>query len=115
MDRLSQLQSNHPNNDALMFAYADSLTAANQLEKAAMILLKATRLHPRDVKLCETLAQTYAANHRNDYAYFTEAQCALLQNQPKEAIRLLKLAKQLAQKDKLLSARIEAKLEEIND
>ena len=115
VDRLSPLQNNHLNNDALMLAYADSLAAANQLEKAAMILLKVTRLHPRDVKLCETLAQAYAANHRNDYAYFTEAQGALLQNQPKEAIRLLKLSKQLAQKDKLLLARIEAKLEEIND
>ena len=61
--------------------------------------------------MSNSLAQ--AANHRKDYAYFTEAQCQLLQGRPKEAMRQLKLAKTLATKDHLLQARITAKIEEV--
>ena len=113
VSRLNTLQQNYPDNYAVMFAYADSLSAANQSEQAASHLLKAHRKFPKDLAVCEALARAEAANHHKNYAYFTAAQCALLQGQHKEAKRLLKLAQNLTKNDRYLKARIEAKLEEI--
>jgi predicted Zn-dependent protease len=111
--RLQVLLANYPDNYAILFALADSLTAANQHEQAASVLLKARRQFPKDLALCEALAQAEAQNHRKNYAYFTEAHCYLLQGQVKEAKRLLKLAQTLTGKDPLMKARIDAKLDEI--
>lgn len=111
--QLQVLQASHPDNYALISAIAESYSAANKLPEAASILLKASRTFPRDLPICESLARAEAANRRKGYAYFTEAQCQLLQGQRREAKRLLKLAQTLTGKDLLLKARIEAKLDEI--
>ena len=63
--------------------------------------------------MCQQLARAEAANHHKGYAYFIEAQCNLLQGQKKAAINRLKTAKMLANNDKMLQERIDAKMDEV--
>ena len=111
--RLSELEANYPDNYAAIIRYAQGLIEAEKPDKAASILLKGSRKFNHDLTLCEQLAQAEAANHRKDYAYFTQAQCQLLQGQKKEALRTLKMANTLVKNDHLLKARIDAKIDEI--
>jgi predicted Zn-dependent protease len=111
--RLNELQHNYPNNYAAIMSYAQCLIEANQPALAVGILLKGSRTFQKDLTLCNQLARAEAANHQKDYAYFTEAQCQLLQGRRYDAMRQLKMAKKLVRKDRLLSARIDAKIDEI--
>ena len=115
IEQLETLKTNYPDNYAVLFALADTYSAANKKEKAASLLLKTSRLFPNDLPICEALAQAEADNHRKNYAYFTEAQCHLLQGQSKEALRFLKLAQELSKKDEYLKARIIAKIDDIKN
>ncbi|MCH9756494.1 MAG: M48 family metalloprotease [Gammaproteobacteria bacterium] len=111
--RLQALLKNYPENYALTMALATTYSAANKPADASHILLQAHRALPRDLPVCYALARAASDNHDKAYAYFTFAECHLLQGNPKEARRLFKLAKNLSLKDKFLQARIEAKLDEI--
>ncbi|CDZ78577.1 TPR repeat-containing protein YfgC precursor [Legionella massiliensis] len=113
LKRLSSLQANYPENYAALMAYAQGLLAAGKAEQAASILLKGSRQYKQDLVLCEELAQAQAAAHRKSYAYFTEAQCQLLQGRKRDAVRQLKLAKTLAKNDNYLQARINAMIDDI--
>jgi predicted Zn-dependent protease len=111
--RLRELQANYPENYAALISYAQILLDADQAEEAAKILLQGSREFKQDIALCQQLARAQAASHHKDYAYFTEAQCELLQGRKKEALRRLKTAQQLSTKDHLLKERITAKIDEI--
>ncbi len=111
--RLRDLQENYPDNYAALISYAQILIDANQPGQAASILLQGTRKFKHDLPMCEQLARAEAANHRKDYAYFTEAQCQLLQGRKREALQRLNTAKLLAKKDHLLQERIRAKIDEV--
>ncbi|MCX7117663.1 MAG: M48 family metalloprotease [Legionellales bacterium] len=113
--RLEELSKNYPDNYAALVVYAQSLIEANEPGKATHILLKASRQFRSDLIICEQLARAQATNHQKDYAYFTEAQCQLLQGRTRDAMRQLKLAKTLIKNDHLLKARIDAKVEEITE
>ena len=113
ISRMTELQNNYPDNYAVLMAYAQSLLAANQIEKATSILLKGTRQYKNDLPLCRELARAQAEMHHKEYAYFTQAQCLLLEGQARAAVAQLKVAKNLAKKDPYLTARITAKIEEI--
>lgn len=114
IQRLYTLQENYPDNYAAVVSYAQSLLAGSQTQLAASTLLKASRQFKNDLPICQQLARAQAAANRKDYAYFTEAQCELLQGHQKEALRRLKLAQTLVTQDHFLKARIKAKIEEIN-
>lgn len=111
--RLQELQANHPENYAAAVEYGQLLMAANQPEKAASVLLKASRQFKNDLVICEQLAQAQANSAQKGYAYFTLAQCYLLQGQARDAIRKLQIAKTLVGRDDMLKARIDAKIDEI--
>lgn len=111
--RLADLQANYPENYAALMAYAQGLLAAGKSEQAASVLLKGSRIFKQDLPLCEALARAQSAAKRKDYAYFTEAQCQLLQGRNRDAMRQLKQAKLLAKNDKYLQARITAMMDEI--
>lgn len=113
VNRLHELQENYPDNYAAIYSYAQILVDAGQADKAAAILLQGTRQFKHDLPMCEQLAHAQAASHHKDYAYFTEAQCKLLQGRQKEALQRLKTAKLLAKKDGLLQERIQAKMDEV--
>ena len=111
--RLAELVANYPENYAAIINYAQSLSDSKKTSQAASILLKGSRLFKSDLIMCEQLARAQAADHHNDYAYFTKSQCALLQGLTREAMRELKTAKSLVKNDRFLSARIDAKIDEI--
>ncbi len=111
--RLAELLSNHPDNYAATVEYAQALMAGNKSEQAASALLKASRVFKYDLPICQQLARAQAASHHKDYAYFTLAQCHLLQGEHRAAMSKLKIAKTLATKDPDLTARINAKIDEI--
>ncbi|QMT59885.1 MULTISPECIES: M48 family metalloprotease [unclassified Legionella] len=113
LSRLEEIQKNYPDNYAALMAYAQGLLAANQNEKATSILLKGSRKYKHDLPLCRELARAQAQSHQKDYAYFTQAQCLLLEGQKRAAVAQLKVAQSLAKKDPYLSARISAKIDEI--
>lgn len=113
ISRLEELESNYPDNYAAIVSYAQSLTEGNKPALSAMVLLKGSRRFKSDLIICSELARAEAANHRKDYAYFTEAQCQLLQGRRHDAMRKLKMAKKLVKNDHLLLARIDAKMDEI--
>ena len=111
--RLAEIQNNYPDNYAALMAYAQGLMAANQAEKATIILLKGSRQYKQDLPLCRELARAQAQSHRKSYAYFTQSQCLLLEGQNRASIAQLKVAKNLARNDPYLLARISAKIDEI--
>lgn len=113
LSRLHDLQNNYPDNYAALMAYAQGLTAANQSEKATSMLLKGSRQYPQDLILCRELARAQAKSHKKSYAYFTQAQCLMLEGQKRAAMAQLKVAEKLAKNDAYLSARITAKIDEI--
>ena len=82
-------------------------------QEASIVLLKALRVFKNDLLLCEKLAHAQALSHKPAEAYFTKAQCYILEAMPLEALRQLKLARSMSQDNGLLKARIEAKLNEI--
>lgn len=113
INRLQNLQTNNPENYAVLMAQAQGLLAAGKAERAASILLKGSRIFKKDLMLCEELARAQAAANHKDYAYFTQAQCQLLQGRSRDAMRQLKLAKTLSKKDHYLQARIDAMIDEV--
>ncbi|MCE0723291.1 MULTISPECIES: M48 family metalloprotease [Legionella] len=113
LSRLEEIQKNYPDNYAALMAYAQGLLAANQHEKATSILLKGSRKYKQDLVLCRELARAQAQSHQKGYAYFTQAQCLLLEGQKRAAVAQLKVARSLAKNDSYLLARISAKIDEI--
>lgn len=111
--RAQDVQNNYPNNYAALMAHAQILLTANQTAKATNVLLKGFRQHKNDLPLCRALARSQALSHQKSYAYFTQAQCLLLEGQVKAAVAQLKVAQKLAKNDPYLSARIEARVAEI--
>ena len=111
--RLSGLLNNYPDNYAALMAYSQGLLAANQAEKATSVLLKGSRVYPHDLPLCRALARAQAEAHQKSYAYFTQAQCLLLEGQKRTAIAHLKVALDLAKHDEYLKSRIIARIDEI--
>ncbi|MGL6036751.1 MAG: M48 family metalloprotease [Legionella sp.] len=113
LSRLENLQKNYPDNYAVLMAHAQGYLAANKADKATSILLKGSRQYTRDLPLCRQLARAQAESHQKSYAYFTQAQCLLLEGEARGALAQLAVAQNLAKKDAYLSARITAKIDEI--
>lgn len=113
VNRMSELQTNYPENYAALVSYGQTLLAAGKAEQAASIFLKGSRQYKNDLPLCEQLAQAQSEAKRKDYAYFTQGQCELLQGRLHSAMNQFKLAKTYAKTDKYLQARIDAKIDEI--
>jgi predicted Zn-dependent protease len=113
IDSLNSFHTLNPKHYATSIALAQAYIDANQFQKAVSLLTKMFRHMPRDLTVCTKLAEAEAKNHRQAYAYFTQAQCEHLRGEDRLAIRRLKMAKALVKGDGYLKARIEAKLEEI--
>lgn len=113
LKRLQELQQNYPDNYAALMAYGEGLAAANHADRAAAVLLKASRLFPKDLALCRELARAQSNAGMKGYAYFTQSQCLLLEGRRRDAVAQLKTAKAVSGRDTYLQARIGAKIDEI--
>lgn len=111
--QLGTLQRQSPDNYALLREYSATLLQANKPDQAVSILLKGRQHFKRDLPLCNQLAEAEAAAHHTGYAYFTLAECHVLQGENRDAIRKLKTAKKLWPNDRILQAKIDAKIDEI--
>lgn len=111
--QLGSLQHNAPENYALLREYTDTLLQANKPDKAVTILLRGRQQFKRDLPLCNQLAAAEAAAHHTGYAYFTLAECHLLQGERRYAMQKLKTAKKLWPNDRILQSKIAAKMDEI--
>ena len=110
---INELRNNYPTNYAIIFTQAQVFLSNNQVDKAADILLKASRIFKTDLPICFALARAESLRHRQAYAYFTLAQCHELQGEHREAVRKLKLAQTMTKNDPMLKMRIQAKIDEI--
>ncbi|MBN9230145.1 MAG: M48 family metalloprotease [Legionella sp.] len=113
--RMKELEKNYPQNYAVLMSNAQILLAASEYEQASRTLLKGSRIYKSDLPLCRDLARAQAKTGKKAFAYFTQAQCLMLEGQKRAAVAQLKVARTLAQKDDYLLARISAKLEEITN
>ncbi|MBA4697582.1 MAG: M48 family metallopeptidase [Legionella sp.] len=113
LQQLATLKADYPENYAVTVIYGQSLMAAGKPAEASMVLLKGTRQFKNDLPLCSLLARAQADAGRKSYAYFTLAQCQLLQGKKQAAMQQLQEAKKLAKKDAYLQARISATLDEL--
>lgn len=113
LSRLEEMRNNYPDHYAVLMAYSQALLAANLNEKATSLLLKGSRQYKHDLPLCKELARAQSKSNQKAYAYFTQAQCLLLEGQKRAAVAQLKVARSMSKNDDYLQARISAKIEEI--
>jgi predicted Zn-dependent protease len=113
VSQLASLQQHSPDNYALLREYSYTLLQANKPDQAVSVLLKGRQQFKHDLSLCNQLAQAEADAHHTGYAYFTLAECHMLQGESRDAIQKLKTAKKLWPNDHILQAKIAAKIDEI--
>lgn len=113
LKRLNELYLNYPENYAALRAYAEGLLQTNNVTKASDVLLKGSRKFKNDLPICEQLARAQSESNQKSYAYFTEAKCQVLQGRYRDAVRKLRVVKNLAKQDPYLLARSKAMIEEI--
>lgn len=113
VNRLGELHRNFPDNYAILVEYGDALMSVKNAPKATSVLLKGRRQFKNDIPLCNKLARAQAANKNKSYAYFTLAECHILQGERQDALTKLKIAKSMNKNDQYLSERIDARMEEI--
>lgn len=113
VDILAEMHKNHPDNYAILAEYGDALMNNKNPVKATSIYLKGHRQFRHDIPICNKLARAQAMSNEKGYAYFTLAECHILQGENQDAVRKLKLAKTFVKNDKYLLARIDAKLDEL--
>lgn len=111
--RLKEAYTVNPKNYAIILNYAQSLLASNKNEEAMFLLIKGRRIYKKDLILCKQLALAESAAKKTGHAYFTQAECELLEGHAKKALSQLKIAEKLMPKDNIMQERIKAKIEEI--
>ncbi len=115
MRYLREVYQKYPNNYAAIRAYAQGLLSSNQASEAVMPLIKGFRLYKKDLPMCESLAIAQAQSGKKAYAYFTQAQCQMLQGRNHDALHQLTVAKKIAKNDTYLCARADALMQDIKN
>lgn len=110
---LEGLFHDYPDNYAILMFYTKQLVQSGKNKQALPILIKASRKYKNSLPLCNMLAQTESNVGHKSMAYFTSAQCMLLEGRHRAAVQQLKVAKNYAKNDKYMKARISAKIDEI--
>lgn len=109
LNRLNDMYQNYPDNYAAIIAYANLLVSAKQFKPAINLLSQSKMRFPNDVNLCNKLSRAYADNKQKGQAYFSHAQCLLLQGEKYAALNQLTLAAKYSRNNKLLMLQIKAK------
>lgn len=113
MTLLENLFEDYPDNYAIIAAYAKQLMLHNLPNQATSVLVSGQRLFPQDIALCYLLARSENQSKRLSYAYFTQAQCFLLEGRHRDAYFQLKQAQKFNKKDHYIQLRIKALMEDI--
>jgi predicted Zn-dependent protease len=105
-----------PDNTAVINQYSEFLNnQENNPQKALALLTKAHRKMKQDLGICLKLARVQAKLHKTAEAYFTEADCQLIQGERRKALDLLRTAKRYASGNHYMQQRIDAKIDEVKD
>ncbi len=110
---LETLYENYPDNYAILAAYAKQLMLHNQPHRATAVLITGQRLFPHDIAMCYLLARSENQSKRLSYAYFTQAQCFLLEGRHRDAYFQLQQAKKYDKHDHYIHLRIDALIEDV--
>jgi predicted Zn-dependent protease len=110
---MKTLYEDYPDNYAVIAAYAKQLMLQNNAKEATSVLVSGQRQFPQDVALCYLLARAENQNKRLSYAYFTQAQCFLLEGRHRDAYFQLKEANKYDKSDSYIHLRINALIGEI--
>lgn len=108
--------SESPDNSAVISQYSEFLNnQENNPQKALIVLKKAHRKMKQDLGICLKLARVQAKLKLTAEAYFTEADCELIQGEKRRALELLRTAKRYASNKQYMQQRIDARIDEIKD
>jgi predicted Zn-dependent protease len=112
---LNKLIHARPDSYAVLYSASQFYINMKQYEQAELILLKSRRHFPQDLLLCKSLAQAQARSNKIATAYFTEANCSLLQGYKHDAMSKLRHAKAHIKhsSEKYLTSRIDALIDQI--
>lgn len=110
---LKTLYEDYPDNYAIIAAYAKQLMFHNHSELATSVLITGQRQFPQDIAMCYLLARSENQSKRLSYAYFTQAQCFLLEGRHRDAYFQLQQAMKYDKKDRYIHLRIKALMDEI--
>ena len=91
------------------------MDAENNPKAALKVLTKAHRKMKQDLGICKKLARVQAQLKMTAAAYFTEANCQLIQGEKKRALQQLNTGKSFAKPHSYIYERIIAKIDEVKD
>lgn len=104
-----------PNDSAVVNQYSEFLDAENNPKEALKVLTKAHRKMKQDLGICKKLARVQAQLKMTAQAYFTEANCHLIQGEKKRALQQLNTGKSFAKPHSYIYERIVAKIDEVKE
>ncbi len=111
--QLDKLYLNYSNHYAIILSYASALSSSGQNKKAVDILIKGQRKFRYDLGLCRQLARAFSNAGEKGEAYFTQAQCFIIEGRRKAALQQLSVAEKHNKKDSDFQARVSAYKDEI--
>ncbi len=113
VDLLQPIFVKHPNNYPLLLHYAQALMRNQQPELARKILQKESYQRRTDIQLWQLLSRAQAAAGRTADAYASRAEMMILLGYHRDALRQLEHALSLVQDQRLATARISARIDDI--
>ena len=110
---LAQAHTRYPQSRPIVYAYAEALQDSGKNKEAAALLEDSVRLYPRDAKLHEQQAKTYAALGKRLLQHQSQAEYYVLQGSLPAAIEQLQLARNAGDGDFYQLSMVDARLKDL--
>ena len=110
---LKSARVRYPYSTSLLYAYAEALAQTGSNQEAIATLGEALRLHPRDIRLHELQAKTYAAMGKRLLQHQAQAEVYVLQGSLPAAIEQLQLARSAGDGDFYQLSVVDARLKDL--
>jgi predicted Zn-dependent protease len=110
---LGEAHGRYPHSRPLLYAHAEALQEAGRNPQALELLTDSLRLHPRDTKLHQLQAKTYAALGKRLLQHQSQAEVYALQGSLPAAIEQLQIARSAGDGDFYQLSVVDARLKEL--
>jgi predicted Zn-dependent protease len=110
---LAEAHSRYPHSRPLLYAHAEALHEAGRAEKSLALLTDAVRTYPKDARLHQLQARTYAALGKRLLQHQSQAEVYVLQGSLPAAIEQLQLARAAGDGDFYQLSVVDARLKEL--
>jgi len=110
---LSEAHARQPHSRPLLYAHADALHEAGRNSQALAVLTESLRVYPRDARLHQLQARTYAALGKRSHQHQSQAEVYALQGSLPAAIEQLQLARAAGDGDFYQLSVVDARLKEL--